>query len=241
MQRTGQPGVGQDGRVHQRLDRVVHAAEQRRVGHVQPGAHLVRALEREVHLVAAHLDRGREAQLAVDLRIVVPVLEGVVPVRDGGDPRPHLALGIVQQRRTGGQHGGGAVLGAQRLGARDPQPVRRHLRAQIRQALARHLAVQQDQLLHVGLQHPRRDTGGSAGCAGPPGRCARGRGPRSRRGGRGSPPRRRSRRVRWAARRPARRTPVRPIRCPAGGCRRPRRRRCRRTRRRAASRRPDAA
>ena len=44
---------------------------------------------------------------------------------------------------------------AQRLTALDAEPVRRHLRAQVGQALARHLAVEQDQLLHVLLQLAR--------------------------------------------------------------------------------------
>jgi hypothetical protein len=54
-----------------------------------------------------------------------------------------------------GEHGLGAVFAAKRLHALHTQSVRRHLRPQIRQPLARDLAVEQDQLLHVRLQFAR--------------------------------------------------------------------------------------
>ena len=64
----------------------------------------------------------------------------------------HLALGVIQQRFAGREYGFDAVLGAERLEALHAEAVRRHLGAQIRQALARHLAVQQDQVQDVLLQ-----------------------------------------------------------------------------------------
>ncbi len=106
----------------------------------------------QVHRVAPHLQLDRERQLAVDLGAVMHVLEAPHAVGDRGDAGAHLALGVVEQGRAGGQHRPGAVLGRERLHARDAQPVRRHLRAQVGQPFARHLAVQQDQLLDVLLQ-----------------------------------------------------------------------------------------
>ena len=123
--------------------------------HVDAGAHLRRAVEVQPHLVACDRDRDGDRQHPVDLRIVEHVLEAIGAVRDRGDAGAHLALGIVEQRLAGREHDRGAILGAQRLEALHADAVCRHLRAQVRQALARHLAVQQDEIQHVLLQLAR--------------------------------------------------------------------------------------
>ena len=69
------------------------------------------------------------------------------------DPGTHLALGIVQKLLAGRQHHVAPVSLAQRNHAHDAQTIGSHLRAQVGEPLARHLAIQQDQCLHVLLQH----------------------------------------------------------------------------------------
>ena len=105
------------------------------------------------HRIARDRDLDRDRQQRPPISAIVEhVLEAVGAVGHGGDAGAHLALGVVQQRLAGREHRRGAVLRAQRLEALHAEPVRRHLRAQIGQALARHLAVEQDQVQHVLLQ-----------------------------------------------------------------------------------------
>ena len=107
----------------------------------------------QVDLLTVDLDLDREGQVAVERRIVEPVGEAVGAIGDGCDPGAHLALGIVQELLAGRAHHVAPVFLAQRRHAHDAQPVGGHLRAQVGEPLARHLAVQQDQRLHVLLQH----------------------------------------------------------------------------------------
>jgi hypothetical protein len=151
---AGEPGIRQDRRIDHGFDRVIDARQQRRVDHVDPGAHLRRALEMQPHRAALDCDLDRHWKGALQLGIVVRVGKAVGAVRQCRDPGAHLALGIILQGVADGEHRLGAVFAAQRLRALHAQPVRRHLRPQIRQPLARDLAVEQDQLLHVGLQFP---------------------------------------------------------------------------------------
>ena len=105
-----------------------------------------------MHLVAGDADLAVHRQLAVHLRAVVAVGEAVGAVGDAGDASAHLALGIVLQGVAGGQHDVAAVFGAERGHALHAEAVGGHLRAQVGQSFARHLAVQQDQFLDVTLQ-----------------------------------------------------------------------------------------
>ena len=105
----------------------------------------------QMHRVATDGDFGAHVDFAVDLRAIVTVGEAVDTIGDRGDACAHLAFGIVLQGTARGQHDVAAVLGAQALESLHPQPVGRHLGAQVGQAFPRHLAVQQDQFLHVGL------------------------------------------------------------------------------------------
>ena len=104
------------------------------------------------HLVAGDRDLDRYGERAAEFGIVVGVGEAIGAVRQGRDPGAHLALGIVLQGLTDREHGLGAVFATQRLHALHAETVRRHLRPQIGQPLARDLAIEQDQLLHVLLQ-----------------------------------------------------------------------------------------
>lgn len=118
------------------------------------------------HLVALDRDLDRYWKSAAEFRIIVGVGEAVGAVRQCCNSRAHLALGIVLQGVADGEHGLGAIFAAERLHALHTQPVRRHLRPQIGQPLARDLAIEQDQLLHVLLQFTgshRRTTPRSAG------------------------------------------------------------------------------
>ncbi len=151
-ERPRQAGVGRDGGIDHRLHDVVGGGEQRRVGHVDAGAHLLGGVEAERHGIALHGDLDRERQQARHLLVVEHVLEAPGAVGHGGDGRAHLALGIVHQRLARLQHRLGAVLRRQRLETFYADAVGGHLGAQVGQALARHLAVQQDQVLHVALQ-----------------------------------------------------------------------------------------
>ena len=153
--RAGEPGIGQHGRVDHRLDRVIHGRKQRRVGHVDAGAELRRGVEIEPHLLAVDGDGDAEIEFAVEFRPVIAVGEAVGAVRDGGDAGAHLALGVILQRPAGGEHHVAAVAGAQRGHPLHAEPVGRHLRTQVGEALVRDLAVEQDQRLHVGLQRAR--------------------------------------------------------------------------------------
>ena len=60
-QRPCEAGIRQDGRIDHRLDGVIDGRQQRRVGHVDAGAHLRRAVEMQPHLVARHRDRHRSS------------------------------------------------------------------------------------------------------------------------------------------------------------------------------------
>ncbi len=151
-ERPRQPGIGRDRRIEHRLHDVVDGREQRGVGHVDAGAHLVRRVEGECHRIALHRHLDGQRQVALDLLVVEHVLEAPGAVGHGRDRGAHLALGVVHQRRAGPQHGIGAVFGAQRLEALHAHAVGCHLGAQVRQPLARHLAVEQDQILDVGLK-----------------------------------------------------------------------------------------
>ena len=152
LQRPRQAGVGRDARVEHRLHDVVGRGEQRGVGHVDAGAHLLGRVEGERHLLALHRHLDGHRQQARHLLVVEHVLEAPGAVGHGGDGRAHLALGVVHQRRARLQHRLGAVLGGQRLEALHADAVGRHLGAQVGQPLGGHLAVQQDQVLHVLLQ-----------------------------------------------------------------------------------------
>ena len=184
-QRPREAGIRQDGRIDHRLDRVIDGREQRRVGHVDAGAHLRRAFEVQPHLVAGDRDGHRDRQHAVDLRIVEDVVEAVDAVRDRGDAGAHLALGVVLQRLAGGEHGVACRIwrtapgsAARRAGwppsARaGPTGARAAPGSSAGSGRARPSAAR------------RRGRAGSAGCAGLPDRCGRGRDRRSRRGARG--------------------------------------------------------
>ena len=84
--------------------------------------------------------------------MVVPVRELIAAIGDEGDAGAHALLGIVQQRASGGDHFVDAILAAQALHAQHAEPVRRHLRHEVRKPFLGHLAVEQDQLPHVFLQ-----------------------------------------------------------------------------------------
>jgi len=104
------------------------------------------------HFAALDRDLDRYRKGAAELGIVVGVGEAVGAVGQCRDPGAHLALGIVLQGIADREHGFGAVFAAQRLHALHAQPVCRHLHPQIGQPLARDLAVEQDQLLHIAVQ-----------------------------------------------------------------------------------------
>ena len=185
VDRAEEPGVGGDRRIDQRLDRVVHRRQQRGPDEVEPGAHLGRAARSRAHISSPRTAILDPKHLLVgDLVGVEAILDLVDAGRDGGDAGARHPLRVVEQRVARRQHEGAAVLLAQRLEALHAEPVRRHLGAQVVQALVRHLAVEQDQVEHVLLDRARPGRAAPAGCAAPPGRCGHGRDRRSRRGAR---------------------------------------------------------
>ncbi len=152
LQRARQAGIGRHGRVDDRLHRVIDRGEERGVDHVQPGAQLRRTVEMEPHLLASHFDLDRELDLAVDLHIVEAVGESIDAVGNVRDAGAHPSLRIVLQRLAGSEHRRNPVFRAQLLHAPDTQAIGGHLRSQIGKPLTRNLAIEQDQLLHLGLQ-----------------------------------------------------------------------------------------
>ena len=146
------PALGGMPGIEHRLHDVVGRGEQRRVGHVDAGAHLFRRVEGKRQGIALDRDLDGERQQPRHLLVVEHVLEAPGAVGHGGDGCAHLALGVVHQRLARLQHRLGAVLRRQRLETFYADAVGRHLGAQVGQPLARHLAVQQDQVLHVALQ-----------------------------------------------------------------------------------------
>ena len=217
-ERPRQAGIGRNAGIEHRLHDVVDGREQRGVGHVDAGAHLVRRVEGERHGIALHRHLDGERQELRHLLVVEHVLEAPGAVGHGGDGGAHLALGVVHQRLAGAQH-----RRACRTSRRAPGSAARR-RGWPPSARAGRTGARAAPGSSAGsgpARRPaarRRGRAAPAGCAGPPGRYGHGRGRRSRHGGRGSPSRRPSFR---------RRRPARPARCRAGACRRPRRHRCR--------------
>ena len=149
VDRPEEAGVRRDLGPDERLDRVVHGREESGPHEVQSGAHLRRALEMQEDLVASDLDAGPEDLLLRHFVGFEPVLELVDPRGDRRDAGAGQSLGVVQQRVARREHELRAVFRAQRAEALDALAVRGHLRTEVVESLARHLAVQQDQLEHV--------------------------------------------------------------------------------------------
>ncbi len=151
---TGQPGIGQNAGVDHRFHNVIDRRQQRRARHVDGGADLRRGFERQGQRIACHRQGDGQGDRIVEIEIVEHILEPPAPIGQGSDTRAHLALGIIQQRLARGQHDVDPMALAQFGEPLHAHPVRRHLRAQIRQTFARDLAIQQDQLLDIFLQNP---------------------------------------------------------------------------------------
>src|SRR5690242_4824978 len=70
---AGQAGIRRDRRIDHRLDRVIHTRQERRVDHVDAGAHLWWAVEMQSHLAALDRNLDRYVERAAKLGTVVGV------------------------------------------------------------------------------------------------------------------------------------------------------------------------
>ena len=111
-QGAGQTGIGQDGRVDDRFDRVVTGRQERGVDDIEAGPDLGRRVKGQVHVAAADGDLNAERHVALDDIAVENVAERIGAVGRCLDSGAHLPFGIVQKRIPGCQHLAGAVLGA---------------------------------------------------------------------------------------------------------------------------------
>ena len=107
------------------------------------------AVEVEIDLVVLDLDADLEGQRAVELVALVDVLERIDAGGDGADAGARQAFGVIEQRIAGRQQQVLAVAVAEALEALDALAVGGHLRAQVVQALARHLQVEQHEIEDV--------------------------------------------------------------------------------------------
>ena len=90
------PALGGMVGIDHRLHHVVVGGEQRRVGHVDAGAHLRRARRSASDISSPFtVISTASGSVAVDLLVVEHVLEALGAVGDRGDAGAHLALGVV--------------------------------------------------------------------------------------------------------------------------------------------------